>query len=295
MYDTILSWFKNAETKNITCKKCGRISFYQDRIDNFHVCTECGTHNKYPIDIRINDLFDKDTFVEYNADLKPIDFLTFKDSKKYSDRIKENIKKTKQNSAVITGYGKINNITTNFAILNFDFMGGSLGSIEGKKITDAIEFALKYETPMVIVSSSGGARMQESSISLMQMAKTSAALKKLSNKKLPYISLLTNPTMGGVSASFAFLGDLIIAEPEAIIGFAGQRVIKQTIQTDLPKGFQTAEYLLEHGLIDDIISRDKQKDYITRVFNMFLGDKTDIKDNNSLEDIVQDVTDIKIK
>jgi len=268
MYESLKNWFTNSK-KNITCNKCGNINFYNDRISEHHVCTNCQTHNKIPIEYRIKQLFEEDSVFLYNEDKRPKDILKFVDSKKYSQRIKDSIKKTDFQSAVVTGYGKINDLTVNFAILNFEFMGGSLGSVEGEKITQCILKAMKFKTPVLIISSSGGARMQESSISLMQMAKTSAALRKLSHTGLPYVSLLTNPTMGGVSASFAFLGDLIIAEPGATIGFAGKRVIQQTIQAELPLGFQTAEYLLEHGLIDDIIERKNQKHYLYTVFNTF--------------------------
>jgi len=268
MYESIMSWFTKSK-KNITCNKCGNINFYNDRIIEHHVCTNCATHNKIPIEYRIKQLFEEDSVVLYNEDKRPRDILNFVDSKKYTQRIKDSINKTKFQSAVVTGYAQINDLTINFAILNFEFMGGSLGSVEGEKIAQCILNAIKYKTPVLIISSSGGARMQESSISLMQMAKTSAALRKLSHVGLPYVSLLTNPTMGGVSASFAFLGDLIIAEPGATIGFAGQRVIQQTIQAKLPEDFQTAEYLLEHGLIDDIIERKIQKDYLYRVFSTF--------------------------
>jgi acetyl-CoA carboxylase carboxyl transferase subunit beta len=271
-----MSWFSKSK-KNITCNKCGNINFYVDRIREYHVCANCGTHNKIPIEYRIKQLFEEDSVTLYNEDKRPKDILNFVDSKKYTQRIKDSINKTKFQSAVVTGYGKIGDITVNFSILNFEFMGGSLGSVEGEKITQCILKAIKYKTPVLIISSSGGARMQESSISLMQMAKTSAALRKLSHVGLPYVSFLTNPTMGGVSASFAFLGDLIVAEPGATIGFAGQRVIQQTIQSKLPDNFQTAEYLLEHGLIDDIVERKNQKDYLRRVFSTFCFNENDTK------------------
>jgi acetyl-CoA carboxylase carboxyl transferase subunit beta len=212
---------------------------------------------------RINLLADEGTFVEYDKNLKPNDPLNFVDKKSYKKRIEESYKKTGNYSSVISGECKINSIPTQLVVFDFNFMGGSLGSVEGEKIVRAVKRAIEKNTGLVIVSTSGGARMQESTFSLMQMAKTSAALASLSEHNLPYISVLTDPTFGGVSASFAFLGDFIIAEPGAMIGFAGPRVIKQTIGEDLPEGFQRAEFLLEHGLIDMVVKRDELKKTIS--------------------------------
>jgi acetyl-CoA carboxylase carboxyl transferase subunit beta len=215
-------------------------------------------------------LADEGTFVEYDKNLEPNDPLNFVDKKSYKKRIEENYKKTGRKSSVISGECKINEIPTQLVVFDFAFMGGSLGSVEGEKIARAVMRAIEKRQGLVIVSTSGGARMQESTFSLMQMAKTSAALASLAENKLPYISVLTDPTFGGVSASFAFLGDYIIAEPGAMIGFAGPRVIKQTIGEDLPEGFQRAEFLLEHGLIDMVVKRDELKKTISDLLRFSL-------------------------
>ena len=219
---------------------------------------------------RIKLLADEGTFVEHDKNLEPNDPLHFVDKKSYKKRIEENYKKTGRKSSVISGECKINGIPTQLVVFDFAFMGGSLGSVEGEKIARAVQRAIKTATGVVIVSTSGGARMQESTFSLMQMAKTSAALASLAEHHLPYISILTDPTFGGVSASFAFLGDFIIAEPGAMIGFAGPRVIKQTIGEDLPEGFQRAEFLLEHGLIDMVVKRDELKKTVGDLLNYTL-------------------------
>ncbi len=208
---------------------------------------------------------DEDSFVEFDTNLKPIDPLKFVDKKSYTKRIEEGIKKTGRDSSVVSGECKINSVSVQLVVFDFNFMGGSLGSVEGEKIVRAVNRAIDKREGLIIISASGGARMQESTFSLMQMSKTSAALAKLSKEKLPYISVLTDPTMGGVSASFATLGDIIIAEPGALIGFAGQRVIKQTIGSDLPEGFQRAEFLLEKGSVDMVVNRNKLKDTISNL------------------------------
>ncbi|MBW1370612.1 acetyl-CoA carboxylase carboxyl transferase subunit beta, partial [Campylobacter jejuni] len=237
----------------------------------FNVCPKCNYHMRISADERIKLLSDEGSFIEYDANLEAIDPLKFVDSKSYKKRLSEGESKTGRKSSVISGECEINGLKTQLVVFDFSFMGGSLGSVEGEKIVRAIQRAITSKTPLVIVSASGGARMQESTYSLMQMSKTSAALKLLSKEKLPYISILTDPTMGGVSASFAWLGDLIIAEPEALVGFAGTRVIKQTIGADLPEGFQKAEFLLEHGLIDAIVERGEQKQYLSDVLKFFSG------------------------
>ncbi|PKN14392.1 MAG: acetyl-CoA carboxylase, carboxyltransferase subunit beta, partial [Deltaproteobacteria bacterium HGW-Deltaproteobacteria-24] len=200
---------------------------------------------------------------------KPTDPLKFVDKKSYKKRLEEALSKTNRSSSVVSGECKINGISAQIAIFDFSFMGGSLGSVEGEKIVRAIDRAIEKKQGVVIISASGGARMQESTFALMQMAKTSAALKKLDAAKLPYISVLTDPTMGGVSASFALLGDIIMAEPGALVGFAGQRVIKQTIGADLPEGFQRAEFLLEHGSIDMVVNRKDMKKTISDLLVLF--------------------------
>ena len=218
---------------------------------------------------RIEILTDKDSFVEYDVDLKPNDPLKFVDKTSYKKRVEEALKNTGRTSSVVSGEAKINGIGVQLAVFDFSFMGGSLGSVEGEKIVRAVNRAIEKQQGLIIISASGGARMQESTFALMQMAKTSAALKKLDHAKLPYISILTDPTMGGVSASFAFLGDIIMAEPGALIGFAGQRVIKQTIGADLPEGFQRAEFLLEKGSIDMVVNRSHMKQTLTDLLKMF--------------------------
>ena len=249
----------------IKCPACGAISFYKEVQKQFNTCPKCDYHFRMNAENRIKLLADEGTFVEYDKNLEPNDPLNFVDKKSYKKRIEENYKKTGKKSSVISGECKINDIPTQLVVFDFAFMGGSLGSVEGEKIVRAVNRAIQKQQGLVIVSTSGGARMQESTFSLMQMAKTSAALASLAEHHLPYISVLTDPTFGGVSASFAFLGDFIIAEPGAIIGFAGPRVIKQTIGEDLPEGFQRAEFLLEHGLIDMVIKREELKDTIANL------------------------------
>ena len=265
-FSNFLKKFKKTQPKKeeksttwIKCPACGAISFYKEVAKQNNTCPKCGYHFRMSADERIKLLADEGSFIEYDKELKPNDPLNFVDKKSYKKRIEENIKKIGRNSSVISGECTINNIPTQLVVFDFAFMGGSLGSVEGEKIARAVQRAIAKKQGVVIVSTSGGARMQESTFSLMQMAKTSAALASLAEHNLPYISVLTDPTFGGVSASFAFLGDFILAEPGAMIGFAGPRVIKQTIGEDLPQGFQRAEFLLEHGLIDMVVKRDELK------------------------------------
>jgi len=251
---------KKEETTNwIKCPACGAISFYKEVQKQNNTCPKCEYHFRMSASDRIALLADEDTFVEFDTNLEPNDPLNFVDKKSYKKRIEEGYKKNGKKSSVISGECKINNIPTQLVVFDFSFMGGSLGSVEGEKIVRAVQRAISKNEGLIIVSTSGGARMQESTFSLMQMAKTSAALASLAEHNLPYISVLTDPTFGGVSASFAFLGDFIVAEPGAIVGFAGPRVIKQTIGEDLPEGFQRAEFLLEHGLIDMVVKRNELK------------------------------------
>tara|TARA_B100001063_G_C16766556_1_gene558984 strand:- start:2607 stop:3305 length:699 start_codon:yes stop_codon:yes gene_type:complete len=222
---------------------------------------------------RIEILTDEGTFVEHDEDLRPNDPLKFVDKTSYKKRVEVAEKKTGRTSSVVSGECEINGIPVQIVVFDFSFMGGSLGSVEGEKIVRAVNRAIENHQGLIIVSASGGARMQESTFALMQMAKTSAALKRLDHSKLPYISILTDPTMGGVSASFAFLGDIIMAEPGALIGFAGQRVIKQTIGADLPEGFQRAEFLLEKGSIDMVVNRADMKRTLFDLLTMFKKEK----------------------
>jgi len=219
----------------VKCKSCNSLMYYKEVENLLNVCPKCNFHMRISVDQRIKIICDEESFIEFDEDLKANDPLNFVDKKSYKKRIIENSEKTGRNSSAISGECKINGILSQIVIFDFSFMGGSLGSVEGEKIVRAVNRALDKKTPLVIVSASGGARMQESTFSLLQMSKTSAALARLDDAKLPYISILTDPTMGGVSASFAWLGDIIMAEPGALIGFAGQRVIKQTIGADLKR------------------------------------------------------------
>jgi len=262
---------KEAPNHWVKCQNCHALMYYKEIESSFNVCPKCNYHMRISASVRIELLSDESSFVEYDANLAAIDPLKFVDSKSYKKRLSESESKTNRKSSVISGECLINGLKTQIVVFDFSFMGGSLGSVEGEKIVRAIQRAISGKNPLVIISASGGARMQESTYSLMQMSKTSAALKLLSKEKLPFISILTDPTMGGVSASFAWLGDLIIAEPQALVGFAGARVIKQTIGADLPEGFQRAEFLLEHGLIDAIVERGEQKQYLSDVLKFFSG------------------------
>lgn len=247
----------------VKCSSCQSLMYFKEIELQYNVCPKCGYHMRITAQKRLELLCDEESFVEFDENLAPVDPLKFVDKKSYKKRISEAEEKTGRTSSVISGGCSINNIQAQIVVFDFSFMGGSLGSVEGEKIVRAINRCIKDKEGLVIVSASGGARMQESTFSLLQMSKTSAALTKLSEAGLPFISVLTDPTMGGVSASFAWLGDVIITEPGSLIGFAGQRVIKQTIGTDLPEGFQRAEFLLEHGLIDMIVQRSNMKKTIS--------------------------------
>ncbi|RME69073.1 MAG: acetyl-CoA carboxylase carboxyltransferase subunit beta [Verrucomicrobia bacterium] len=244
-------------------KKCpvsGEIIYVKELEENQNVVPRSGYHFPISAPERIAKLVDPDTWEEFDRGLKSVDALGFVDSKPYSERLEKYEKATGLNDAVACGVGRIHGIEVSLAVMDFRFAGGSMGSVVGEKITRAIERAIERKIPCIVFSASGGARMQEGILSLMQMAKTSAALAHLAEAKLPFISVLTNPTTGGVTASFAVLGDVILAEPGALIGFAGPRVIKETTQQELPEGFQSAEFLLEHGLIDQIVSRLEMRD-----------------------------------
>lgn len=257
-----------APTHWIKCPNCHSLMYYKEVEASFNVCPKCAHHMRLSARERISILEDEGTFVEFDKNLEPVDPLKFVDKKSYKKRISEGESKTGRQSSVISGEIEIYGIAAQIVVFDFAFMGGSLGSVEGEKIVRAVKRCIAKTQPLIIISASGGARMQESTYSLMQMSKTSAAIKKLGEYKLPYISILTDPTMGGVSASFAWLGDIIIAEPGALIGFAGQRVIKQTIGADLPEGFQRSEFLLEHGLIDAIIPRGEHKKYLSDMLEL---------------------------
>jgi acetyl-CoA carboxylase carboxyl transferase subunit beta len=257
------------------CPQCLSIMYYKEVESKNNVCPKCSHHFRIGAKQRIEMLADKGSFIEKDSTLEPIDPLKFVDKKSYKKRLEENKAKTGgRTSSVISGSCTMGGLPTELVVFDFAYMGGSLGSVEGEKIVRAVNRAIKNRSGVVIVSASGGARMQESTYSLMQMSKTSAALYKLHQERLPYISVLTDPTMGGVSASFAMLGDIIMAEPNALIGFAGQRVIKQTIGADLPEGFQRAEFLLEHGLIDMVVDRNQMKESIVKFLKLFLKEPT---------------------
>jgi acetyl-CoA carboxylase carboxyl transferase subunit beta len=261
---------KGKESDWVKCKGCEAIMYFKEVEAELYVCPKCDYHMKLTANKRIEYLADTGTFEEFDKNLEPLDPLNFVDKKSYKKRVADARQKTNRVSSVVSGECKINKIASQLVVFDFDFMGGSLGSVEGEKITRAIDRALKKQQPLIIVSVSGGARMQEGVYSLMQMAKTSAALRRLDRAKLPFISVITNPTMGGVSASFAMLGDILIAEPGALVGFAGQRVIKQTIGADLPDGFQTAEFNLEYGLIDMVVHRQELKKTIFDLLSIML-------------------------
>ncbi|MDR1928512.1 MAG: acetyl-CoA carboxylase, carboxyltransferase subunit beta [Endomicrobium sp.] len=244
------------------CKNCDQILLYRDFEQNFMVCPKCGYYARLNSHERLAFTVDKGTFREFNMDLKSIDFLHFQD---YAKKIEKNV----LNDVIITGEAKINGYDIIIAIMDFSFMGGSMGSVVGEKIVRAIERALKKKYPVIIISASGGARIHEGVVALMQMVKTSAALAKLSNSKIGYISILTDPTTGGVAASFAMLGDINIAEPKTLIGFAGPRVIEQTIKQQLPDGFQLSEFLEKHGMLDLVVERKNMKTVITKFLRFF--------------------------
>ncbi len=261
----------------IKCPKCNSLMYYKEVENLFYVCPKCKFHMRIGQSVRIDLLADKGSFVEFDQSLAPVDPLKFVDKKSYKKRVAESEKKSGKKSSVVSGECKIDGIPVQLVVFDFKFMGGSLGSVEGEKIVRAVHRAIDKREALIIVSASGGARMQESTFSLLQMSKTSAALKRLSQNGLPYISILTDPTMGGVSASFAMLGDIIMAEPGALIGFAGQRVIEQTIGTKLPDGFQRSEFLLEHGFLDMVVKRENMKKSVSDLLYL-LGNESSLKD-----------------
>lgn len=258
----------------IKCSGCSELIHANELSQNLNCCAKCNYHYRLGVTQRIELLADEGSFQEMFTDITPVDSLQFVDTESYLKRIEEAVKKTGRTDAVSVGTCKVDGLETALGVLDFSYMGGSMGSVVGEKLTRLIEYAIKEALPLVIVSASGGARMQESILSLMQMAKTSAALAKLHEKKLPYISILTNPTTGGVTASFATLGDIIIAEPDALIAFAGPRVVEQTIGQKLPPKAQKSEFLLEKGMIDCIVKRADLKKNLS-FFLHFLAKKID--------------------
>ena len=251
------------------CPGCDEVVHDIELAQNLRVCPRCDYHFALSAKDRIDNLLDPETFVEMDADLKSVDTLRFQGMATYKDRLKNYQERTGLTDAVISGYGMIDGYKVALAVMDFGFLAATMGSVVGERITRTIEYGTDQRAAVVIVSASGGARMYEGMLSLMQMAKTSGALARHAEQRLPYISVLTNPTTAGVMASFASLGDVIIAEPKSMIGFAGPRVIKETTHQDLPKGFQTAEFLQEHGLIDIIVHRKKMHEQISQLLSYF--------------------------
>ncbi|HUP44683.1 MAG TPA: acetyl-CoA carboxylase, carboxyltransferase subunit beta [Thermoanaerobaculia bacterium] len=255
----------------VKCEECKEVIYRKEVEANLNVCTKCGHHFRLNARERFATLFDDDKYKEFATDVRSGDPLEFRDTKRYRDRLRVYQQRVGAGDAVLCAEGKIEGISTVICSMEYSFMGGSMGSVVGEKITQAIERCLERKQPLIIVSCSGGARMQEGILSLMQMAKISAALARLSEAGLPFISVLTDPTTGGVTASYAMLGDLNLAEPKALIGFAGPRVIEQTIRQTLPEGFQRAEFLVEHGMVDIITPRAELKPTIARFLRFFRG------------------------
>jgi acetyl-CoA carboxylase carboxyl transferase subunit beta len=279
-----MGWFKRAKEGIVTptqekketpeglwhkCSSCDDVITSEDHAKFLWVCDKCGYHGRIGSKGYFSIFFDDNKFTELNPKMQSGDPLDFVDTKKYTDRIVATQKKTGLKDAIRTAHGKVDGKPMMIAAMDFLFIGGSMGSVVGEKISRAIDFCIKNKMPLLIISKTGGARMMEAAFSLMQMAKTSAKLNMLANKKIPYISLLTDPTTGGITASFAMLGDINIAEPGALIGFAGPRVVKETIGKDLPKGFQTSEFLLEKGFVDIIVERKNLKDKVSHMLNLF--------------------------
>ena len=291
-----MAWFKKARKPIATpaktsrvpeglwtkCPECDTAIYTKDLIKNMHVCAKCAHHFRLNATDRLKILFDDERWEEIAPNLASNDPLQFTDTKPYKSRLAATQKSTGQMDAVIVGVGRINGVDTVVASMEYSFIGGSMGVVVGEKIVRGIELALERRLPVVIVSCSGGARMMEGALSLMQMAKISAALARLDRAKLPYISLLTDPTTGGVTASFAMLGDLNIAEPKALIGFAGPRVIEQTIRQKLPEGFQRSEFLLERGMIDLVVDRREIKATIAQVMR-FMQDARSRTDGGQVQ------------
>ena len=253
------------------CNNCRRILYKQDIVDNSYVCPSCNFHFRISAQERLHLLLDEGNYELLDEQILPLDPLKFEDTVKYSRRLKDNQEKTLLNEAVINAGGNIGGIRVVLSVMDFTFMGGSMGSVVGEKISRAAERALQDRIPLIIVSASGGARMQEGVLSLMQLMKTSSAIARLDEAGIPFISVLTDPTTGGVTASFAMLGDINIAEPNALIGFAGPRVIEQTIKEKLPKGFQRSEFLLSHGMLDEVVERKNLRPYLIKALRLILN------------------------
>ncbi|MBL1141321.1 MAG: acetyl-CoA carboxylase carboxyltransferase subunit beta [Proteobacteria bacterium] len=287
-----MSWFKkilpsrnktNANTRRTVpegiwtkCEGCNEVLYRAELDRNLEVCPKCNQHMRISARVRLDRFLDEENKEEIASDVKPVDVLKFRDSKPYKNRLSQAQKKTGENDALIAMTGQLKGLPVVACAFEFDFMGGSMGSVVGEKFIRAVDVAIEKNAALICFSTSGGARMQEALFSLMQMAKTAAALSVLREKKLPYISVLTDPTMGGVSASLATLGDINIAEPDALIGFAGPRVIEQTVRETLPEGFQRSEFLLENGDIDVIVDRRELRDRIANILSLLTDKKTTI-------------------
>ena len=273
---------KRSSTKDLwlKCNSCEAMLFHKDAKENLYVCNECDNHMRISAKERFNQLLDQGSIKYIEDPIVPIDPLKFRDERKYIDRLKDSKKKTKIADSVVIGYGSINKINVTMAVHDFQFMGGSLGMAAGESIIKAIKHSLDNHYPFILCASSGGARMQEGILSLMQMPRTTIMIQALREKRIPYIVLLTNPTTGGVTASYAMLGDIHIAEPNALIGFAGPRVIQDTIKENLPDGFQKSEYLLDHGMIDLVSHRKDLKNNITTILEILVN--SDIQKSASM-------------
>jgi acetyl-CoA carboxylase carboxyl transferase subunit beta len=279
-----MTWFKRDRKKIETtekkelpgdlwqkCPACGDILYRKELAQRAWICSKCGHHFRVAAEDYLEILLDPGTFEEFDADLESVDALEFVDTRPYRERLEQYRERTGRNDAVVCGIGSVDGVEVSIAVMDFNFRGGSMGSVVGEKVARAIERALSREVPLLIVSASGGARMQEGVLSLMQMAKTSTLLAALDRQGLPFVAVNTDPTTGGVTASYAMLGDVIYAEPRAQIGFAGPRVIKQTIGQDLPDEFQTAEFVLEHGFVDAVVPRLRLKRVVSRTLRWMLG------------------------
>ena len=257
----------------LKCSSCGQMNFHKDLEEKLFMCSNCDAHLAMPIKKRLNNLYDKGQYEVKNIPKVIEDPLSFRDKIKYTDRLKTARKKTSNNDAILVVNGKVNNINLVTAAMDFSFMGGSMGMEVGEGIVVASKLAKDLKSSLLIIASSGGARMQEGILSLMQMPRTVAAIEIFKETKLPYIVLFTNPVTGGVSASFTMLGDILIAEPDALIGFAGPRVIKKTVNEELPEGFQKSEYLLDHGMMDLIVNRNEFKNKLSNLLAHLVGNK----------------------
>jgi len=275
------------------CPSCGEILFKKELERKLSVCPRCDYHFRISAGKYVELLTDRGTFIEINAELTSLDPLNFRDTKKYTDRINKARKNTGLNSAIITGTGLIEGRNVALGVMDFSFLGGSMGSVVGEKIYRLVRKAVSEKLPVVIVTASGGARMQESILSLMQMAKTSAAIAALSKARLPFITVLTNPTTGGVAASFAFQGDIVIAEPKALIGFAGPRVIAETVGEELPEGFQRSEFLLEHGMVDMIVNRKELKSKLNFLIDTLMSTLREARKEDSEENVQNKISSIR--